>query len=261
MNEQANGQQWVKVWDPFVRIFHWSLAVLFVVAYFTGGEESWIHEWSGYGLLVLVVTRILWGFVGTKHARFSDFVRSPAAALGYLRDLATGQARRYLGHNPAGGWMTLLLLVAVLATSASGVIVLGLEGEGPLANRIGAQSWIVSVAATFGAGEAEGEGGAESEGGAEGEEEAEGEDEAEHEEQEEEHGGEREAAGGATGGAAGGDGGGLEAAEEAWEEWHELLANFTVFLVIVHILGVLASSLAHRENLPRAMITGRKRAE
>lgn len=224
----------VKVWDPFVRIFHWSLVVLFTVAYLTGDDESTIHEWSGYAILVLVAARLVWGVVGTRHARFGDFVRSTSAAVAYLKGVFSGRAPRYLGHNPAAGWMVIALLVSVTATGASGVVLLGLDGAGPLGGRIDAQSWMVSVPASLGLSEEEGD------------------DEDEHEDEElddEEY--EARTADGSAG---------LEAAEEAWEEVHEFLANLTVFLIVLHVLGVIVSSISHRENLVRAMFTGRKRA-
>lgn len=230
-------KQDTRVWDPFVRVFHWSLVLLFVIAYFTGDEESWLHEWSGYAILVLVLLRLAWGLVGSRHARFSDFMRSPAAAGRYLRDLFTGRAPRYLGHNPAAGWMIVALLAALLATGTSGMVVLGLQGEGFLAGRIAPDGWVVGVAIPF----AEGDG----------MEEHETDDDEDESGDEDEHG--------APGRAP--DNPRLEAAEEPWEELHEFLADFTVFLIVLHVLGVLVSSLAHRENLVRTMITGWKRAE
>lgn len=216
----------VKVWDLFVRVFHWSLVVLFALAYVTGDEENWVHNWAGYAILALIAARLVWGLVGTRHARFSDFLRSPAAAVRYLRDLAAGSARRHLGHNPAAAWMIVALLASVLATGASGLVVLGLEGHGPLAQRLDASSWVVGVAAPL----------------------AEPDDEAAA--YDDDAGDDADEAKNSR----------LEAAEDVWEELHEFLANFTVFLIVLHVLGVLLSSLAHRENLVRAMIDGRKRA-
>jgi cytochrome b len=112
----------VKVWDPFVRVFHWSLASLFVVAYATGDEIEQVHIAAGYTIAALIAVRIVWGFVGPHHARFASFVWSPRNVLGYLRDVALLRAPRYLGHNPAGGAMIIALLVALAGTCATGIM-------------------------------------------------------------------------------------------------------------------------------------------
>lgn len=112
----------VKVWDPFVRLFHWSLAALFLAAYATGDEAGQVHIFAGYAIAGLIASRIVWGFVGPAHARFSDFVRSPRQVLGYLRDAALFRAPRYLGHNPAGGAMIIALLVMLTGTSITGTM-------------------------------------------------------------------------------------------------------------------------------------------
>lgn len=110
----------VKVWDLFVRLYHWSQAALIAAAWITAGEVKWLHERIGYAIMALVALRILWGLVGPRHARFADFVRGPRAVLSYLADLLRGRARRYLGHNPAGGAMIVALLAAILGTGMTG---------------------------------------------------------------------------------------------------------------------------------------------
>ena len=110
----------VKVWDRLVRVFHWSLATLFLVAYVTGDEIERVHVAAGYAIAGLIALRVVWGFVGPRHARFSNFVRSPRAVLAYLRDVALLRAPRYLGHNPAGGAMIIALLVMLAGTSITG---------------------------------------------------------------------------------------------------------------------------------------------
>jgi cytochrome b len=110
----------VKVWDPFVRVFHWSLVALFVAAFATGDESERLHVMVGYAIAALVGLRIAWGFAGSTHARFTDFVKSPGAVLAYLRDSLSLKAKRYLGHNPAGGVMILALLAALAGTCATG---------------------------------------------------------------------------------------------------------------------------------------------
>jgi cytochrome b len=112
----------VRVWDPLVRVFHWSLAALFAVAYASGDEIERLHVAAGYAIAALVVLRVLWGFVGPAHARFADFVRPPREVLTYLRDVLTGRERRYLGHNPAGGIMVLALLLMLSGTAVTGVM-------------------------------------------------------------------------------------------------------------------------------------------
>lgn len=123
----------VKVWDPLVRIFHWSLAAGFLVAFITEDELMWLHSNAGYLVLGLVLFRLVWGLVGTRHARFSDFMKSPGEAIAYLKQLSRLKAPHYLGHNPAGGWMIITLLALLLVTSGSGLLAWGAEGAGPLA--------------------------------------------------------------------------------------------------------------------------------
>lgn len=92
------------VWDAPVRVFHWLLAISFAVAYLSAESERWglVHVTAGYTMAGLVAFRVVWGLVGTRHARFTDFVRGPRAVLGYLRSLVTGRPQHHAGHNPAG---------------------------------------------------------------------------------------------------------------------------------------------------------------
>ena len=110
----------VKVWDRFVRVFHWSLATLFLVAYATGDEIEKVHIAVGYTIAALLALRIVWGFIGPAHARFANFVRPPREVLAYLRDVALLRAPRYLGHNPAGGAMIVALLIMLAGTATTG---------------------------------------------------------------------------------------------------------------------------------------------
>ncbi|MEY6432219.1 cytochrome b/b6 domain-containing protein [Thioalkalicoccus limnaeus] len=183
----------IHVWDPLVRLFHWSLVAGFATAYLV--EDDWLslHVWAGYLVLALIAVRLVWGFAGPRHARFSDFVRGPRQIGRYFADTFQGRAPRYLGHNPAGGAMIVLLLTAVAATGITGLALYGAqELAGPLAPLT--RDW-----------------------------------------------------------------------PAAWghnlEEVHEVLANLTLGLILLHLAGVIASSLLHRENLVRAMITGDKRRD
>lgn len=110
----------VRVWDPFVRLFHWSLVGLFVFAFLTGDEWKSAHIYAGYAIGTLIFVRVLWGVVGSEHARFSSFVYSPQTVLGFLRDMARLKAKRYIGHNPAGGIMVIALILSVGAIATTG---------------------------------------------------------------------------------------------------------------------------------------------
>ncbi|QSX36733.1 cytochrome b/b6 domain-containing protein [Shewanella sedimentimangrovi] len=202
----------VYVWDLLVRCFHWLLVTAFVVSYLSGDEWDTLHVYSGYLILALLTVRILWGFIGSKHARFSDFVRSPAAAIDYLKGLSRGDVKHYRGHNPAGGLMVLALLLSIALTGFSGLKTYGYEGKGPLAvTQTTAELTLVK---------------------------------------DDEHAG-KEHSGKSHDGKESPD-------HELWEEIHEFFANFTVFLVLLHVAGVILSSRAHKEDLVRAMITGYK---
>ena len=112
----------VRVWDPFVRIFHWSLVVLFAIAFLTGDEIEWLHLRSGFAIAALVALRILWGFIGPRHARFANFVKSPSVIWSYLRKAVRLDAPRTLGHNPAGGAMIVALLTMITGLCVTGTL-------------------------------------------------------------------------------------------------------------------------------------------
>ncbi len=203
----------VYVWDPLVRFFHWTLVLTFIIAYLTGDEDNTLHIYSGYYILGLVALRILWGVIGTRYARFSHIIYSPSAVIDYLKGfIGMGSGKKYIGHNPAGGWMVIAMLISLLLTGLSGLKAYGIEGHGPLAqssdNLVAPlKQGFIKVSTSD-------------------------EDENDHEHDEE---------------------------DEFWEEIHEFFANFTVLLVLLHIVGVFASSLKQRQNLVKSMWTGYKR--
>jgi len=169
----------ILVWDLPTRWFHWLLALSFAGAWITADSERYsdLHVMLGYTLLGLIAFRLVWGFVGTRHARFADFAYSPAAVLRYVKSLFARQPEHFLGHNPAGAVAIFLLLALGIASGVSGWMTY---------NEIGGE-W--------------------------------------------------------------------------WEEGHELFSNLMLLVVFIHIAGVIASSLLHRENLARAMVTGYKEGE
>jgi cytochrome b len=110
----------VRVWDPLIRVFHWSLAASFVTAWVTSSGRDDFHQWVGLIAAALIAFRIVWGFVGPRYARFAQFIRSPRQSFQYLIDILTGSEARYIGHNPAGGMMVLALLTAIAGTTYTG---------------------------------------------------------------------------------------------------------------------------------------------
>ncbi|MEZ5783273.1 Cytochrome b [Paracoccus solventivorans] len=193
ISDVADTMRVVRVWDPVVRSFHWGLVAAFAVAWLAADEVQPLHEPAGYAVAALLVLRLIWGFVGSHHARFAQFMRGPAATLVYLGDMLRGRERRHLGHNPAGAAMIVALMVTLSGTALSGWL---LE-----------QSIEEARAVTF---------------------------VGEH--------GSREVRG-----------------DKTLKEVHETLANLALVLVALHVGGVALTSWRHRENLPRAMVTGRKR--
>ncbi len=168
----------VRVWDIGVRAFHWSLVAMFASAYIFADQRS-LHLLLGYAVTALIAFRLIWGLVGTTHARFSDFVPGPLRLLRYLRDMTAGREERHLGHNPAGAAMILALLTTLSGIAASG--------------------YMIGMDAFFGV--------------------------------------------------------------EWVEDMHKTLVDLALVMVAFHLAGVVFSSLRHRENLVKAMITGEKRLE
>ncbi len=234
-NEKTNEKTYV--WDPLIRIFHWSLVLAFIIAYFTGDEENALHVYSGYYILGLLAFRLFWGLVGSKYARFSSFTFAPSAVMKYLSSLFSKNSyKHYIGHNPAGSWMVIIMLVSLFITGFSGLKLQAAEGEGPLAQNTFTSESTQPEDSAYGMkfikvsrNERD-------------HDDDDDEDEKDKRESRGKHDHEDED----------------EEGEEFWEDIHELFANFTVLLVILHILGVIASSTKQGQNLVRAMITGYK---
>jgi cytochrome b len=116
----------ILVWDLPLRIFHWTLAGSFAVAFVTAESERWrdMHALAGYTAIALVAFRLLWGFVGPRHARFASFRFSPRRAVDYLRSLVFGRAAHFAGHNPAGAIAIYAMLAAIAVVVATGIVAL-----------------------------------------------------------------------------------------------------------------------------------------
>jgi cytochrome b len=168
----------IKVWDIVVRLSHWTLVAAIALAWFTSeGYGRW-HEYIGYLALAVVFLRVLWGFTGTRYARFTQFIRSLPHTLAYARSVIAGRQPRYLGHNPLAGWMALVLLIMTLLTCVTG--------------------WLYTTDRFWGV--------------------------------------------------------------EWMEELHEVLSYAMLPLIALHIIGAIATSRHHRENLIASMVHGRKHA-
>lgn len=168
----------IQIWDVPTRVFHWSMVLSFGGVFLTSESERYrdIHVMLGYTMLGLVAFRVVWGFVGTRYARFTSFLFTSGEVLTYIADLARGRAERHVGHNPAGSVAIWLLLFLTIGAGVSGVL---------LFQDIGG---------------------------------------------------------------------------DMMEGLHEVLSFAMLAVVVVHIAGVVVSSILHRENLVSAMITGTKEA-
>lgn len=129
----------LRVWDTPTRLFHWLLVAMVAVAWASGDEESvfWLHQLAGYGVLTALLFRLGWGFVGGEHARWAAFLRGPAVVKSHLRAVAAFRPPRMRGHNPAGGWMVVALMFALVALAASGLHASDDGLSGPLAGQFG----------------------------------------------------------------------------------------------------------------------------
>jgi cytochrome b len=213
----------IQVWSPLIRIGHWTLVIAFFTAYFTEDDFMSLHAWAGYIVGMYLLMRIVWGFVGVKYARFSNFIYSPAKIFGYLKNLIARNPQHYIGHNPAGGAMVIALLVSLVGTTLTGMKLYEVEeNKGPFA--ITAQQAQIQIQSVSLMAEAKAE------------------DDDEDEESKVINNGHNID----------------KQAEEFWEELHELFANLTLLLVFLHVSGVIVSSIIDKEKLVKAMITGKK---
>jgi len=199
----------IKVWDPLLRLFHWSLVASIAIAWLTGEDGETLHEWAGYAALGLIAFRLVWGLIGPRYARFTQFIRGPKEVITYTKDMLNKREKRYIGHNPLGAAMVVALLATTAATGVTGWLMAEPERMAML------PEMPAFVTPAF----------------------------ADSDEDEEHEYGEY------------GEGG-----EEAMEEIHEFFANLLLLLIFLHVAGVIYASRRHKENLARAMITGKKLA-
>ncbi|MDD2738958.1 MAG: cytochrome b/b6 domain-containing protein [Methylomonas lenta] len=220
----SNEKKTLRVWEPVIRIGHWTLVLAFFTAYFTEDDFMTLHVWAGYVVGVYLLTRIAWGFVGGKYARFSNFIYSPNQIMGYIKNLVATKPQHYIGHNPAGGAMVIALLLSLSATTLTGLKLYAVEdNKGPFAlSATQVQTQIQSVSLISVANAEDNE-----------------DDDEKSELIDSEYKIDKQA-------------------EEFWEELHEVFTNLTLLLVFLHIIGVVVSSYIDKEKLVKAMFTGNK---
>lgn len=130
------GTKKIRVWDLPVRIFHWTLVLMFCISWITaklGGNAMEYHMWSGYVILWLVLFRVLWGLMGSETARFSQFLHGPVSVLSYVRTLFKAEHKQSIGHSPLGGWSVITLLLLLATQTISGLFANDdIANEGPL---------------------------------------------------------------------------------------------------------------------------------
>ena len=149
MMVQGEGKQAVLVWDIPVRFFHWTLVLLIGFLYLSQkmGWMQW-HVYAGCATLALVLFRIVWGFIGSTHARFGDFLYGPGAIISYIKTLPSRTAAKFGGHNPLGGISVVLILLCVLAQAVTGLLSNDdIAMEGPLVKFIekDLSDWLTSI--------------------------------------------------------------------------------------------------------------------
>lgn len=150
-SKSENKMYSIQVWDIPTRLFHWILVGLVIFSFITGkigiGAMRY-HEWSGFAILVLVVFRLVWGFIGGQQSRFTRFVKGPAAVMRYAASLLRMESKPHIGHNPLGGWSILAMLISLLIQVGTGLFANDdILTEGPLYALVSKQTsdWLTGV--------------------------------------------------------------------------------------------------------------------
>lgn len=175
-------------WDPLVRVFHWSVAGFFGLAYVVDNDWPQLHSQAGYTVALLIAFRLVWGVIGSEHARFGHFIAGPRVTLTYVYRLLHGRPPRIRGHDPAGALMIVVLLVCLSITALSGMALFAMAGSGPLADTF-VSGW----------------------------------------------------------------------PDRLMVDVHHFFSEATLWLVVIHVCGVLLMSALHRQNLIGPMLTSRKK--
>ncbi|WP_428546623.1 cytochrome b/b6 domain-containing protein [Profundibacter sp.] len=194
----------IKVWDPLLRLFHWSLVASIAIAWLTSEDGEALHEWAGYAALGLIAFRLVWGLIGPHYARFTQFICGPKEVITYTRDILGKREKRYIGHNPLGAIMVVALLATTAATGVTGWLMVEPERMSMLPEM---PAFVTPAYADS--------------------------------DEEREYG---------------------EGDEKVLKDIHELFANLLLLLIFLHVSGVIYAGRHHKENLARAMVTGKKRA-
>ena len=226
-----------KLWDIGVRVFHWSLVALVFIAFLSSEEGTSVHIKAGYAIVGLVIFRIVWGFVGTKHARFTDFVKGPRKVVAYLKGLLSGKPPYYFGHNPAGGLMIVAILVTLLCVAFTGIKTEEGERAEHAFTENGSGFSIVSTAYAdddfFKRG---------------------------HDDDDDESYGKKADSSSGVGALMASKKSGSHSSHEMWEEAHEIFVGLLLVLIVIHVAAVFMTWFVYKENLIKSMITGRKAA-
>ncbi|WP_304176634.1 cytochrome b/b6 domain-containing protein [Phenylobacterium aquaticum] len=127
-----------RLWDGPTRLFHWSMAILIVVAWLTAGKQMEVHRLSGYAVIGLLVFRLWWGVAGGSTARFASFLKGPGATVAYLKTLRSREPGETAGHNPLGAWSVVAMLVVMAVQAGLGLFAVDIDGieSGPFSDLV-----------------------------------------------------------------------------------------------------------------------------